>query len=314
MGGQSGSSVLDLTAIGTIAGALNTDESFIEKDWHVVRASGVIAAIPDANVTPVFSGGTSLSKGWNLIRRFSEDIDFKVVVTAASKSAARKTISAYRPKFLSAMVAAGFMPIGEPLVGNAGQFLRADFDYGAKLPLADGLRRGLQVEMTFDAPARTPSLRPVRSFVAQAKGEPPEVSGILCVDPVETASDKLSALAWRTHARDRASPKDDPTIVRHLHDLAALAAQIANSSDFVAAARTVLEDDAKRAKDTTMTGESLLRAMLPTISGDPLWRDEYERFVGRFSYAVDDELITFDRAVEACEILVARVLGAGEFS
>jgi hypothetical protein len=41
-------------------------------------------------------------------------------------------------------------------------------------------------------------------------------------DPVETAADKLSALAWRVHARDRASPEDDPTIIRHLHDLAAL--------------------------------------------------------------------------------------------
>ncbi len=303
--------MLDLASIGPIAAALNTDESFIEKDWHVVRALGVIASIADENVKPIFSGGTSLSKGWNLIQRFSEDIDFKVIVTAETKSAARKTISAYRPKLLSAMAAAGFTPIGEPLVGNASQFFRVDFDYGAQLPLAEGLRRGLQVEMTFDAPVRTPSLRTVRSFVAQAKGEPSEVAGMLCVDPVETASDKLSALAWRTHARDRTSPKDDPTIVRHLHDLAALAGQVADSADFVALARTVLEDDAKRAKDANMTGAALLRAMLPTITRDPLWRDEYEHFVGRFSYAADDELITFDRAIEACARLVNQVLRHG---
>lgn len=302
--------MLDLNLVRDIAADLKIHESFIEKDWHVVRAIGVIAAVSDANVRPVFSGGTSLSKGWNLIRRFSEDIDFKVVVTAATKSAARKTISAYRPRFLSAMAAAGFTPIGEPLVGNASQFLRVDFDYGAKLPLSQGLRPGLQVEMTFDPPVRTPSLRPVRSFVAQAKGEPSEVSGILCVDPVETASDKLSALAWRTHARDRTSPKDDPTIVRHLHDLAALAAQIANSADFVAAARTVLEDDAKRAKDAAMTGEALLRAMLPTISGDPLWRVEYEQFVERVSYATNDPALSFDRAMGACEKLVQVVLNS----
>ncbi len=303
--------MLDLASIGPIAAALNTDESFIEKDWHVVRALGVIASIADENVKPVFSGGTSLSKGWNLIRRFSEDIDFKVIVTATTKSAARKTISAYRPKLLSTMAASGFMPIGEPLVGNASQFFRVDFDYGAKLPMAEGLRRGLQVEMTFDAPVRTPSLRPVCSFVAQAKNMVPEVPGILCVDPVETASDKLSALAWRTYARDRTSPKDDPTIVRHLHDLAALAGQVSENADFVALARTVLEDDAKRAKDATMSGTALLQAMLPTISSDPLWRSEYERFVGRFSYAADDDLITFDRAIEACERLVERVLKFG---
>lgn len=300
--------MLDLNLVSDIATDLKIHESFIEKDWHVVRALGVIASVCDENVRPVFSGGTSLSKGWNIIQRFSEDIDFKVIVTAATKSAARKTLSAYRPKFLSAMALAGFTPIGEPLVGNASQFLRVNFNYGAKLPLSQGLRPGLQVEMTFDPPVRKPSLQPIRSFVAQAKGEPPEVSGILCVDPVETASDKLSALAWRTHARDRNSPKDDPTIVRHLHDLAALAPQIADSADFVIAARTVLEEDAKRAKDATMTGEALLRAMLSTISGDPLWRVEYEQFVERVSYATGDELITFDRATGACGRIVERIL------
>src|SRR5690242_21934483 len=39
---------------------------------------------------------------------------------------------------------------------------------------------------------------------------------------LETAADKLSALAWRVCARDRARPGDDPTIIRHLPDLAAL--------------------------------------------------------------------------------------------
>ena len=37
-----------------------------------------------ADATPVFSGGTSLSKGWGLIKRFSEDIDFKVAMPAAA--------------------------------------------------------------------------------------------------------------------------------------------------------------------------------------------------------------------------------------
>jgi hypothetical protein len=47
-----------------------------------------------------------------------------------------------------------------------------------------------------------------------------------CVDPVETADDKLSALAWRVPARDRTRADDDPTIIRHLHDLAAAAADV----------------------------------------------------------------------------------------
>ncbi|MCZ2355303.1 MAG: nucleotidyl transferase AbiEii/AbiGii toxin family protein [Bacteroidia bacterium] len=45
-----------------------------EKDWWVVHTLAVIFSMDCANAL-IFKGGTSLSKGWNLIQRFSEDID-----------------------------------------------------------------------------------------------------------------------------------------------------------------------------------------------------------------------------------------------
>lgn len=45
-----------------------------EKDWWVVHTLALIFAM-DCAPALVFKGGTSLSKGWNLIERFSEDID-----------------------------------------------------------------------------------------------------------------------------------------------------------------------------------------------------------------------------------------------
>lgn len=45
-----------------------------EKDWWVVHTLSVIFSMECANAL-IFKGGTSLSKGWNLIQRFSEDID-----------------------------------------------------------------------------------------------------------------------------------------------------------------------------------------------------------------------------------------------
>ncbi|MBN1820753.1 MAG: nucleotidyl transferase AbiEii/AbiGii toxin family protein [Prolixibacteraceae bacterium] len=46
----------------------------VEKDWWVIQ---ILAAIykMDAGKHMIFKGGTSLSKAWNLIQRFSEDID-----------------------------------------------------------------------------------------------------------------------------------------------------------------------------------------------------------------------------------------------
>jgi predicted nucleotidyltransferase component of viral defense system len=46
----------------------------IEKDWWVVHALALIFSM-DCVSALIFKGGTSLSKGWNLIQRFSEDID-----------------------------------------------------------------------------------------------------------------------------------------------------------------------------------------------------------------------------------------------
>jgi hypothetical protein len=49
----------------------------IEKDWWVTMALNASFSLPYRN-NLVFKGGTSLSKGWNLIERFSEDIDLAI--------------------------------------------------------------------------------------------------------------------------------------------------------------------------------------------------------------------------------------------
>ena len=57
-----------------VAADINLPEATIEKDWWVVRTLELVFASSIAPHT-VFKGGTSLSKAWNLIDRFSEDID-----------------------------------------------------------------------------------------------------------------------------------------------------------------------------------------------------------------------------------------------
>jgi hypothetical protein len=136
----------------------------------------------------------------------------------------------------------------------------------------------------------------------------PEVEALLCVDPVETAADKISALAWRASVRDRNSATDDPSIIRHLHDLAALAPAAGSNMSFAPLARRLLEIDAKRTGDKNAAGLALLQAMLPTITGDLLWLQEYEEFVGAVSFGPVTDRISFDQAIAACEELVAKVL------
>jgi predicted nucleotidyltransferase component of viral defense system len=52
-------------------------EESIEKDWWVTMVLKALFETTCSNYL-VFKGGTSLSKGWNLIERFSEDIDVAI--------------------------------------------------------------------------------------------------------------------------------------------------------------------------------------------------------------------------------------------
>jgi predicted nucleotidyltransferase component of viral defense system len=47
--------------------------AIIEKDYYVSEALRILALTAPEKI--IFKGGTSLAKGWNLIQRFSEDID-----------------------------------------------------------------------------------------------------------------------------------------------------------------------------------------------------------------------------------------------
>jgi len=50
----------------------------VEKDFWVCWTLRELFALPDIGQHLTFKGGTSLSKAWGLIQRFSEDIDLVV--------------------------------------------------------------------------------------------------------------------------------------------------------------------------------------------------------------------------------------------
>ncbi|HEX5170797.1 MAG TPA: nucleotidyl transferase AbiEii/AbiGii toxin family protein [Cyclobacteriaceae bacterium] len=60
-----------------VAGKINLPDFMIEKDWWVTAVlEGIFTSeLPKAFA---FKGGTSLSKAWNLLNRFSEDIDIVI--------------------------------------------------------------------------------------------------------------------------------------------------------------------------------------------------------------------------------------------
>ena len=60
--------------IKSLAQKAKLPEAAVEKDWWVVQTLRIVFGM-ETSSHMVFKGGTSLSKAWGLIKRFSEDID-----------------------------------------------------------------------------------------------------------------------------------------------------------------------------------------------------------------------------------------------
>ena len=177
----------------------------VEKDWHVLRAFQAIVRVDAAPFRLVFAGGTALARAHKLVRRMSEDVDFKIVSptdTATSNNQLRKQLGALRGRITAGLQGAGFAID----VTDARQLHSRDANrytvYNLHYAEADGtgtvLRPTIQIDLTY-ATLRRPSVYlPVSSFVNEAYGRPPEITQVECVSVTETAAEKLVALTRRS--------------------------------------------------------------------------------------------------------------------
>ena len=304
------SSAPDAETLGRVAGALAVDEAFVEKDWFVVQAVQLLLGVGTSDIAPAFSGGTALLKAHQLIKRFSEDIDFKLALSEAflakSQGQRKNALSGFKKDLAATWEAAGFTNL-QIEAGSGNAFIRIEMDYPTVLQGHAALRPHILAELSAKPPRLVPHHCPVGSFVAQFRGVPPEVASIACVDPVETAADKLSAFAWRTLVRERGTEKDDPTIIRHVHDLAALEATISGDGRFGALLIDTLIADSHRGGGAVadLPPRERLVAMCTKLETDTLYADEYRRFVEGMAFAGASEIPTFEAAALALRRLSA---------
>lgn len=66
-----------ILAFSEVSGRVNLPPYAVEKDWWVVQTLAILFDTELKNEL-VFKGGTSLSKAWKIIERFSEDVDLAV--------------------------------------------------------------------------------------------------------------------------------------------------------------------------------------------------------------------------------------------
>jgi len=103
----------------------------------------------------------------------------------------------------------------------------------------------------------------------------------------------------------RGAEGDDPTIIRHLHDLAALESRAAAAPAFASLVAAAAQADRGRGGgQAPAEAPARFAAMLGRLTDDPLWSREYDEFVHGVSFAPTDEFITFTSAMESVRRLV----------
>jgi hypothetical protein len=287
-----------------IAIELGVDPAFVEKDWYATQVLKAIAAIPPGPITPVFSGGTCLSKAYKLIKRFSEDLDFRGYYTGGNPSKpvagnpSRSIKRQFREKILVAVEGVDGVNLDRDKVKFGSSYFKFPLSYTNAFATPGSLRPDLLVEFSFTQPRNACDTRATPSFVSEFSNAEPEAE-ILCLSPTETAADKFCALAWRVIKRDRSNANDDPAMIRHLHDLYALRHLIEEEpQEFI---DTVIDsfrnDMALNSRRLDYTLVEAAKNASGMLQEDKLYAEEYAQFVTGMSYAPDDERISFGTAL-----------------
>ncbi len=300
----------DLRAVADFFGLRGAEP--VAKDFAVLRAIGALAALDAAPFTLVFGGGTALARAHKLIRRMSEDVDFKIVPTPAApitRSGLHRQRSGLRDRVTAALQVAGFAfdPKDPAQVRSRDESGYVVF----QLPYTAGgageeLRPTIQIELKYTT-LRLPRLTlPVSSFVAEALNRPPEVPAIACVSVTETAAEKLVSLTRRTAMDLAGQTRDfDPALVRHVYDLHMLRDHV-DRGTVIALSRDIAQVDADEFRNqypayhADVAGET--QKALDALRTDPVHRERYDRFVAAMVYG---ERVEFGEAMETVTDLVA---------
>jgi hypothetical protein len=208
-----------LTTVGDRVGA---NAALVEKDYWVTEALRAIAA--DFSSGAIFKGGTSLSKAWNIIRRFSEDIDLLVrsegegLDTGGARDRYMRTIQ-------QAVGGIDGLTLGEGGRSERGISRTAVFLYEPKAPALDGLQPTIILEMGIRGGAHPTAERTIQSLLGAALAgteiDDPTLAPfeMVVLDPRRTLVEKLFAIhcaceLW-TEGRRGALQRQG----RHLYDI-----------------------------------------------------------------------------------------------
>ena len=141
-------------------------EPFVEKDYYVTEALRIVVTTFAQEV--IFKGGTSLSKGWALIQRFSEDIDLFLNPRAFTPALSRRGVDRELKRLRDAVAGHPGLTYEPPVPPTTiGGFSRSDeFVYKTRFDELAILRPGLLLEAGIQSGEQPTATFELSSYVA----------------------------------------------------------------------------------------------------------------------------------------------------
>lgn len=193
----------------------------VVKDFWITESLRVMAATASENgVHLVFKGGTSLSKGYQLISRFSEDIDL-LCLAEGGETAVHSEMRRLHEAVAGQL---GVEPLVDSKKSMKGEFRPAEYAYPGQVLLEGAVPGTIRVELSTWGGSIPSEVKTLRSLIAEHAGaagldgayEENEAFKITVLRPERTMVEKLVVL------HDAASGKDERRqrkTARHYYDL-----------------------------------------------------------------------------------------------
>ena len=208
---------------------LAIDPALVEKDYWIMHG---LWGLQQLGMTFQLKGGTSLSKGYQLIHRFSEDIDILIepdvdVPTGRNqdKPAQVEKRRAYYDGLVPKLAIDGIEQVQRDQAFDDDRMRSAGIRliYGSSLDLPDGVKAGILLEVSFDqvAPNRP---RLISSWAYDKAAESGveltdnRAHDVPCYEPGYTLVEKLQTIStkYRRHRAKGAMPQN---FLRHYYDV-----------------------------------------------------------------------------------------------
>ncbi|MDP2653250.1 MAG: nucleotidyl transferase AbiEii/AbiGii toxin family protein [Candidatus Omnitrophota bacterium] len=218
----------------TVEHQKNIDSSLVEKDYWIMH---VLYGLQQGGFEFELKGGTSLSKGYGIIHRFSEDIDIRIEPPAkmdvkAGKNHIKPQHCASRKNYYDWLAKKikinGIERIARDTEFDNDQFTSAGIRlyYKNTFPLAGGLKEGVLLEVGFDdvAPNSPLTIGSWALDFAQQKGVEVidnKANNVKCYHPGYTFVEKLQTIATKFR-QFQETGRMPANFLRHYYDVACL--------------------------------------------------------------------------------------------